>query len=418
MRDELTARYNPGPLDRDFAIDEPDHEAGSVVFGSYLRVDRTLWDQLPRDFLEAAYTFFAVTPDHHPGLYYSFPSEPPRTSRDDFAEWLLREVTDAAASAEDFDSLWNGMTVVAGRPVILVNSFTWSHFSRAARARVIQDVAVISSFSGGLIGRTTVTTENVAEVAATFAGSEAERVRGELVARLREAANRPIEVDLKDVLPDFIHQRVNTFPRCSGPNCYGASLFASGHVPSSLMGAYLRRYYRFVGPTEPLRTGDLLVLSGNQGLPKPRHASLFVTDGIVFTKNGISKFTPYVFQERRANARFTSTTTSTAKWPSDRSARARSRSATLTTDRTPRATSIRRLKRPRRARPPSPWGSDEPADHVQFSTRPRRTSVSRIRARTFDSVPTLYAEPVRDRAERLGQSRVLERAALVLPRAA
>jgi hypothetical protein len=124
---------------------------------------------------------------------------------------------------------------------------------------------------------------------------------------LSQSQTGQVKIPLSEILHPFIGKNINTFSTCSGPNCMNSGLsvnegdaFEQKHLGNKfqfLDTVYKR--YRFVEQNESLRIGDLLVYEDSDGQVK--HVSSALNENIVFTKNGLSKFNPYVFQTRSQN---------------------------------------------------------------------------------------------------------------------
>jgi len=144
---------------------------------------------------------------------------------------------------------------------------------------------------------------------------ELQKAREKIETQIR-AIGFPIEIPLEEFLPAFARANINRFPDRHGPNCFnsGTSFFSEGDVrphycdgPRLLESIYKK--YRLVTREEGLQPGDLLVYINSKD--SVTHVSSFLTrirnvdtgelQEIVFVKNGLNKFRPYIFQERRMN---------------------------------------------------------------------------------------------------------------------
>lgn len=111
-------------------------------------------------------------------------------------------------------------------------------------------------------------------------------------------------VDISNLLPVFARQRLYRFPdalpgtKDLGPGCHWSSLnfFNRGptneslHAPEDIE-KFLRQGY--VPATDEPRFGDVVMLTMPDG--SSIHSAVYIADGIVFTKNGPSLATPFVF---------------------------------------------------------------------------------------------------------------------------
>jgi hypothetical protein len=136
------------------------------------------------------------------------------------------------------------------------------------------------------------------------AGQRAERMRPLLegLARLPDGA----DLSIVDLLPAFARRRVYTYPDPRQPSemmgdCFWSALNFFNETPDGrfhdldVVRATLDRDY---APVEgPPQFGDLLVLFAERDR-MPVHASVYVADGVVFTKNGGALVQPWVLTEQ------------------------------------------------------------------------------------------------------------------------
>ena len=131
-------------------------------------------------------------------------------------------------------------------------------------------------------------------------GGRADKVRP-LIASV--AASGGSEVDISNLLPVFPRQRVYRFPdplpgTDLGPGCHWSAfnffnnneIDDSLHTPEGVEKVLRANYSAATG--EP-RFGDIILLTLPDG--SSIHSAVHIADGIVFTKNGPSLATPYVF---------------------------------------------------------------------------------------------------------------------------
>ena len=131
-------------------------------------------------------------------------------------------------------------------------------------------------------------------------GGRADKVRPLLASVAHSGGG---EVDISNLLPIFPRQRVYRFPdplpgTDLGPGCHWSAFnfFNSNAVDDSLhtpegVEKVLRESYS-AATGEP-RFGDIILLTLPDG--SSIHSAVYIADGIVFTKNGPSLATPYVF---------------------------------------------------------------------------------------------------------------------------
>lgn len=152
-------------------------------------------------------------------------------------------------------------------------------------------------------------TDNLSEIAERYAGGrDPKKIEEFLRNQLERSRNKTVTVPLSSILHPVIQDRIDTHTPCSGPNCFNSSLSVNEGSDYKLVFTRaddlalfdeLYRKYRFVLPAEALQTGDVLLYLGENG--KPVHASTYIAENIVFTKNGASRFNPYIFQTFETN---------------------------------------------------------------------------------------------------------------------
>ncbi len=131
-------------------------------------------------------------------------------------------------------------------------------------------------------------------------GGRADRVRP-LLASVAQSGGA--DVDISNLLPMFARQRLYRFPDALpgtdlGPGCHWSAFnfFNLGptdetlHTPEGVEKVLREGYVPATG--EP-RFGDIILLTLPDG--SSIHSAVYIADGIVFTKNGPSLATPFVF---------------------------------------------------------------------------------------------------------------------------
>jgi hypothetical protein len=159
--------------------------------------------------------------------------------------------------------------------------------------------------------------DNIAEIARMYAGErDPKPIERYLRAALKKSGKTEIAVPVQNILPKFVRENLNTYRICHGAECRNAAISATlsnaaeakstpKHFTQEETISALKKDYRYVGPEEKLKTGDLLlyITDDFQGKPQLSHAAAYVGKGewgndIVFTKNGHSRINPYIFQTR------------------------------------------------------------------------------------------------------------------------
>lgn len=111
------------------------------------------------------------------------------------------------------------------------------------------------------------------------------------------------ELDVANLLPPFARQRLYRFPDPLpgselGPGCHWSAFnfFNTGPTDESLHtpeGVEEVLRHNYVSATGEPRFGDIILLTLPDG--SSIHSAIYIADGIVFTKNGPSLATPYLF---------------------------------------------------------------------------------------------------------------------------
>lgn len=116
---------------------------------------------------------------------------------------------------------------------------------------------------------------------------------------------------LEEVLPLFVRSNLDQYTRCDGPNCFHSALSVDSgflkepaHIEPEEFVAILCNDYEFVPAGSDLRVGDIFVYAINLDVGAIVHAATHVVDNIVFVKNGMSQFRPYLFQFREESEYF------------------------------------------------------------------------------------------------------------------
>lgn len=102
-------------------------------------------------------------------------------------------------------------------------------------------------------------------------------------------------VPLESLLPKRVRKRFGTFADCSGPNCVNAVLDDQDfYDDGTTMIARLNATHRRLASGEPILPGDKLVYTDmNKNFV---HIAESIGDGWVYTKNGLGRHYPYIFQ--------------------------------------------------------------------------------------------------------------------------
>lgn len=111
----------------------------------------------------------------------------------------------------------------------------------------------------------------------------------------------PVTIPLEKILPPFIRRYINQFQLERGPNCLNSATcvnhqknYKQTHTDQLEMMRTLTSEYFEIKNSEELKMGDVLLYRDSMG--NIIHAATYIDHNLVFTKNGINKFYPYVFQ--------------------------------------------------------------------------------------------------------------------------
>lgn len=114
-----------------------------------------------------------------------------------------------------------------------------------------------------------------------------------------ELAAGKASVPLESLLPERIRGRVGTFADCTGPNCVNAVMSETPYYDdATTLVADLKATHRRMPDGEPVLAGDKLVYTDMS--KQLVHVAESVGDGYVFTKNGLGRQYPYLFQRQAA----------------------------------------------------------------------------------------------------------------------
>lgn len=122
----------------------------------------------------------------------------------------------------------------------------------------------------------------------------------------RQSKRETVEIPLVDLLPGDVAAWVNQYFDCPGPNCFGvAKAFSERRAFPEAIGTAQELVnwldaagFQGVESGTPLEMGDVLLYE--TGLGGVLHASVYLTDGLVVSRNGFSKTYPTVLQTKEA----------------------------------------------------------------------------------------------------------------------
>lgn len=210
---------------------------------------------------------------------------------------------------QELEAVLNKLVDINDVHYFFFNRDTWAKLSGLLRDELINSFMREHEVRKGLQVDLHISVEDdLSKIAEVYAG-ERDPKQIELYLRdlLRRSQSGKVTVPLADIMHPFIRKHLNTYPACNGPNCFntGPNVNKGNEYQQKYVGSEMElmdevfKNYRFVDATESMKAGDLLVYRGPRG--DVVHVSTYVVSDIVFTKNGLPKFNPYLFQTRSQN---------------------------------------------------------------------------------------------------------------------
>jgi hypothetical protein len=255
-------------------------------------------NQLPMRVLQTAYTNLLETKHAPPFLSFS-------------------TIVEASAFFEQYglqgqalENTLNRVFDINGTHYFFFTQDTWSKVTDKLKMKLINLHAgdSVDPQQGLQVDLIFTNSDDIAGIADRYSGERNPKILERyLRLLLAQSQTGEVTIPLSKILHPFIRKNINTYTSCSGPNCFNSGISVNeGHAYEQ---RYIRdeaafldivfRKYRFVNPTEELQAGDLLMYKNSNG--HLVHVSTYITNDIVYTKNGFSKLTPYLFQLRSKN---------------------------------------------------------------------------------------------------------------------
>jgi hypothetical protein len=187
------------------------------------------------------------------------------------------------------------------------NPRTWSELDPSQRKKVRRHLLIDPVSRGVRLHLQVSRGDELRAIAEKYAaGRDPAELEALLRTRLAASPKDTVSIPLQDLLPPFIRDTLGRHEDCHGPNCFNAALSAAGDkegtrmlVGIAALAAELEWSYRLLPEGAAAQVGDLLIYRDAEG--DAQHAAYYVGDGFVFTKNGLSRNNPYLFQSRAAN---------------------------------------------------------------------------------------------------------------------
>lgn len=270
--------------------------------GSFTFVSQELWHQLPPSFIQSIYQSLFEQYKWWPDYFLS-----------DLSKARLETRIDNGFVNAESRALARDYIVQLGREFFLpiVPAF-WRLMSQSLKLQFIQDSVTGRRIRTGLAPMIFLTHANVETVAERYAGNRnpAIFVR-QLRRRLETHGDQGLWIQLAEILPAPMRDLIGTYSACGGPNCYNTGLmgaesrFQPRFTDQTELMNHLEEHYRYVDPSENLQTDDVLVFQGFESAAQTQtsivHVARYVWGDLVFTKNGVNKFNPYLLQRLSEN---------------------------------------------------------------------------------------------------------------------
>ncbi len=262
----------------------------------FIPVPRELRAKLSHDFLQAMY-------EHQLRLVGKTPLAIQKNSEDEFFRVLNDRMW--RLSRKQREEVRKNLFTINGKLNFFITPATWDLLPPSIRKETIEFTTSGIQAQGIDPFITIHPADDVEAIGRFFAG---ERNPAVVIRYLQMLKRRnpeiPFEVPLEKILHPFIRKMVDTYSLCHGPNCFDAGRNVSlgnSYRPEFLssgeeLEADLKTRFQLAKHGDRYRPGDLLVYETPYG--KLVHVAAVAGDGLVFTKNGMSKTSPYLFQER------------------------------------------------------------------------------------------------------------------------
>lgn len=189
---------------------------------------------------------------------------------------------------------------IEGSYFLFVSPTIWSKLPIQLKQEFIREKLKTNLFNYGLRLQIELKNEKaINEIANDYAYlNNADQIRDYLQRTWREG-NR--FVDLNAIMNDFIHDHIYQYSSNCGANCMNHMLQLSGQIEKSktntfdFLGSMTEKYeLQFIAEGD-YRVGDILVYPDTDG--EVKHTAVIVGQNLVYTKNGVSRFIPGLYQE-------------------------------------------------------------------------------------------------------------------------
>jgi hypothetical protein len=261
--------------------------------GGYVFVPLQIREKAPRNLLQSVYS----------SQFQTYKIKPLSTIRSPNLRGIEDFLSSYSLPSSSRAIALNNLVHLNGEYVLLVTPHTWSILPESVRLEMVKKHLEPDSERTGINARLVVhRNDNLSAIAKKYAGERDPRPI-EQTLRLALGESESAEIPLESIMHPFIQKMINTYAECHGPNCYNSGLnvnrgpaYRIENVEdgySLIREAYTK--YRYVKPSEWLQAGDLLAYANAGG--RIVHVASYEGDGLVITKNGLSKFQPWIRQE-------------------------------------------------------------------------------------------------------------------------
>lgn len=149
------------------------------------------------------------------------------------------------------------------------------------------------------------TDEEAHNIARAFAGRREPNPLYRYLSYLRgKSETSTLTLPLESILHSFIRKNLNTFPDHDGPNCFNSALcvnddnnFVIEQTTEREFNRRLLENYVQLADNDSPQVGDLVIFFDRED--HPIHVATYIDSEIVFTKNGSSSQSPYIFQSHQ-----------------------------------------------------------------------------------------------------------------------
>ena len=226
-------------------------------------------------------------------------SVPPYTSALSLREMKAR-LKGYGATPEQTRILLDEVLEITGMQVLFVTPSNWRYLPQAMK-RAMVDLAISEYGEDGIRVQLRIEPHmNLGEIATRFGGPNAAAVQRYLERLRAQSPNRILRLPLQKILPRFIRRNLDAYDQDGIVNCLSCAVaigadaeFELSYMDDELFVDHLTQGYLRV--TEP-QAGDMMVLRDARG--QIVHAAIYISEELVFTKNGFSRHSPLRLQMR------------------------------------------------------------------------------------------------------------------------